>query len=53
MLENVEAIFGLHVSHRVPTSLVASKASPILATCGFFDVVISGKGVMQPFPNTP
>ena len=44
MLEKVEAIFGLHVSHLMLVGSVASKSGPVLAACGFFDAVISGKG---------
>ena len=44
MLENVEAIFGLHVSHHVLAGLVASRSSLVLVACGCFDVVISRKG---------
>ena len=51
MLENVEAIFGLHVSNRVPAGSVASSAGPILAACGFFDAVISGKGGHAALPQ--
>ena len=35
MLENVEAIFGLHVSHRVLAESVASRSGLVLAACGF------------------
>ena len=44
MLENIETIFGLHVSNRVLARSVASRSDPVLAACGFFDVLISGKG---------
>ena len=43
MLENVEATFGLHVSHRVLAGLVASRSSLVLVACGCFDAVISRK----------
>ncbi|KAL5982608.1 IAA-amino acid hydrolase ILR1-like 6 [Asimina triloba] len=42
-LENVEAIFAVHVSHEHPTSVVGSRPGPLLAGCGFFHAVISGK----------
>ncbi|KAK3034768.1 hypothetical protein RJ639_032281 [Escallonia herrerae] len=42
-LENVEAIFALHVSHQHPTSVIGSRPGPLLAGCGFFRAVISGK----------
>ena len=44
ILENVEDIFGLHISHDLPIGEVASRAGPILAGSGFFEAVISGKG---------
>ncbi|KAL7167984.1 hypothetical protein ACSBR2_038420 [Camellia fascicularis] len=44
ILENVDAIFGLHVSSRFPIGTVAGKSGPILAGSDFFEVVISGKG---------
>lgn len=42
-LENVEAIFAAHVSHEHPTGIVGSRSGPLLAGCGFFRAVISGK----------
>lgn len=48
-LENVDAIFGLHVSARYPFGAVASRSGPISAASGFFEAVISGKGVMLLF----
>ncbi|KAL7163431.1 hypothetical protein ACSBR2_039524 [Camellia fascicularis] len=43
ILENVDAIFGLHVSSRFPIGTVAGRSGPILAGSGFFEAVISGK----------
>ncbi|XP_042519521.1 IAA-amino acid hydrolase ILR1-like 2 isoform X2 [Macadamia integrifolia] len=43
-LENVEAIFAVHVSHENPTATIGSRPGPLLAGCGFFRAVISGKG---------
>ncbi|KAH6832792.1 IAA-amino acid hydrolase ILR1-like 6 [Perilla frutescens var. hirtella] len=40
-LENVEAIFAMHVSHLLPTSVIGSRSGPLLAGCGFFKAVIS------------
>ncbi|KAF5725321.1 IAA-amino acid hydrolase ILR1-like 6-like [Tripterygium wilfordii] len=40
-LENVEAIFALHVSHERRTGIIGSRPGPILAGCGFFRAVIS------------
>ncbi|KAK9993651.1 hypothetical protein SO802_023354 [Lithocarpus litseifolius] len=42
-LENVEAIFAVHVSHEHPTGIIGSRPGPLLAGCGFFRAVISGK----------
>lgn len=44
ILENVDAIFGLHVSASHPIGSVAARAGPLLAGSGFFEAVISGKG---------
>ena len=44
MLENVEAIFGFHVSHRVHVGSMASRSNPVLAACGFFYAIINWKG---------
>ncbi|PKA49992.1 IAA-amino acid hydrolase ILR1-like 6 [Apostasia shenzhenica] len=41
-LKGVEAIFALHVSHELPTSVIGSKAGPLLAGCGFFKAEIRG-----------
>ncbi|KAL8093980.1 IAA-amino acid hydrolase ILR1-like 4 [Apium graveolens] len=50
-LENVEAIFGLHVSSSHPIGKVASRPGPILAASGFFEAVISGKGGHAAIPQ--
>lgn len=42
-LENVEAIFAAHVSHQHRTGVIASRSGPLLAGCGFFRAVITGK----------
>lgn len=42
-LEDVEAIFAAHVSHEHPTGIIGSRPGPLLAGCGFFRAVISGK----------
>ena len=42
-LEDVEAIFAAHVSHEHPTGIIGSRRGPLLAGCGFFRAVISGK----------
>ncbi|KAL3504195.1 hypothetical protein ACH5RR_034036 [Cinchona calisaya] len=43
VLENVEAIFAAHVSHQHRTGIIGSRPGPLLAGCGFFRAVISGK----------
>ncbi|OVA18982.1 Peptidase M20 [Macleaya cordata] len=42
-LENVEAIFAVHISTEHPTSVIGSRPGPLLAGCGFFRAVITGK----------
>ncbi|KAI9106431.1 hypothetical protein K1719_021959 [Acacia pycnantha] len=42
-LEDVEAIFAVHVSHEHPTGIIGSRPGALLAGCGFFRAVISGK----------
>ncbi|EEF48330.1 IAA-amino acid hydrolase ILR1-like 6 [Ricinus communis] len=42
-LEDVEAIFAVHVSHEHRTAMIGSRPGPLLAGCGFFRAVISGK----------
>ncbi|XVE60315.1 hypothetical protein DITRI_Ditri05aG0118800 [Diplodiscus trichospermus] len=42
-LENVEAIFAVHVSHEHSTGIIGSRPGPLLAGCGFFRAVISGR----------
>nr|GMC76049.1 IAA-amino acid hydrolase ILR1-like 4 [Ipomoea batatas] len=44
VLENVEAIFALHVKPELRLGEVASRPGPFLAGSGFFEAVISGKG---------
>ncbi|KAK8969302.1 IAA-amino acid hydrolase ILR1-like 6 [Platanthera guangdongensis] len=44
-LRDVEAIFAVHVSHEHPTSVIGSKAGPLLAGCGFFRAVIQGRQI--------
>ncbi|KAJ6706465.1 IAA-AMINO ACID HYDROLASE ILR1-LIKE 4 [Salix purpurea] len=50
-LENVNAIFGLHVANKLPLGEVASRAGPLLAGSGFFEAVISGKGGHAAIPQ--
>ncbi|KAM4111020.1 hypothetical protein ACJW30_05G036100 [Castanea mollissima] len=51
VLENVNAIFGLHVSSNLAVGEVHSKAGPIGAGFGFFEAVISGKGGHAAIPQ--
>ncbi|KAH1048125.1 hypothetical protein J1N35_038909 [Gossypium stocksii] len=51
VLDNVDAIFGLHVVHNAPIGTVASKPGPLLAGSGLFDAVISGKGGHAAIPQ--
>ncbi|XP_041013862.1 IAA-amino acid hydrolase ILR1-like 1 [Juglans microcarpa x Juglans regia] len=44
VLENVEAIFGLHIVPRYPTGVAASRPGEFLAGCGSFKAKITGKG---------
>ncbi|XP_048129988.1 IAA-amino acid hydrolase ILR1-like 4 [Rhodamnia argentea] len=50
-LENVDAIFGLHVAPHLPVGVVASRPGPLLAGSGFFEAVISGKGGHAAIPQ--
>lgn len=51
ILENVDAIFGLHVSSRYPLGIVATRSGPVLAASGFFEVKVSGKGGHAAIPQ--
>ncbi|KAF9677930.1 hypothetical protein SADUNF_Sadunf08G0159100 [Salix dunnii] len=44
VLDNVDAIFGVHVVHLYPTGVVASRPGEFLAGCGSFKAEIIGKG---------
>ncbi|KAF5183314.1 N-acetyldiaminopimelate deacetylase [Thalictrum thalictroides] len=50
-LENVDAIFGLHVSTDTPIGTVTSRPGPLLAGSGFFEAIISGKGGHAAIPQ--
>lgn len=43
-LEDVEAIFAVHISHLLQTSVIGSRSGPLLAGCGFFKAVITSNG---------
>ncbi|XP_077210653.1 IAA-amino acid hydrolase ILR1-like 4 [Tasmannia lanceolata] len=51
VLENVDAIFGLHVSSDLPIGVVASRPGPVMAGSGMFEAVISGKGGHAAIPQ--
>ncbi|KAF7843447.1 IAA-amino acid hydrolase ILR1-like 4 [Senna tora] len=50
-LENVTAIFGLHITPTLAIGEVASRSGPLLAGSGFFEAVISGKGGHAAIPQ--
>ncbi|KFK27232.1 hypothetical protein AALP_AA8G354700 [Arabis alpina] len=50
-LKNVEAIFGIHLSNRIPFGKAATRAGPILAGAGSFEAVITGKGGHAAIPQ--
>lgn len=50
-LENVEAIFALHVNSGLPVGQVSSRPGPLLAGSGFFEAVINGKGGHAAIPH--
>ncbi|KAL0326164.1 UNVERIFIED_CONTAM: IAA-amino acid hydrolase ILR1-like 6 [Sesamum radiatum] len=42
-LEDIEAIFAVHISHLLPTAVIGSRSGPLLAGCGFFKAVITSE----------
>ncbi|GAB4850396.1 IAA-amino acid hydrolase ILR1-like 4 [Ancistrocladus abbreviatus] len=50
-LENIEAIFGLHVRSDLPVGQVSSRSGPLLAGVGCFEAVITGKGGHAAIPH--
>ncbi|KAK9066105.1 hypothetical protein SSX86_015507 [Deinandra increscens subsp. villosa] len=50
-LENVKAIFGLHVSPQQPLGQVFSRSGTLLAGSGVFEAVIAGKGGHAAIPQ--
>ncbi|KAK8351382.1 hypothetical protein V6Z11_A05G029000 [Gossypium hirsutum] len=50
-VDNVDAIFALHVSIKFPIGVVASRPGPILAASSFFEAVINGKGGHAALPQ--
>ncbi|KAK8617340.1 hypothetical protein V6N13_080257 [Hibiscus sabdariffa] len=51
VLENVEAIFGLHLVYEYPTGVVATRPKEFLAGCGGFKATIRGKGGHAAIPQ--
>ncbi|CAK7332777.1 unnamed protein product [Dovyalis caffra] len=51
VLDNIDAIFGLHTVHRYPTGVVASRPGEFLAGCGSFKAKIIGKGGHAAIPQ--
>ncbi|ASJ08859.1 peptidase M20 [Thermococcus siculi] len=43
-LEGVDAIFGFHVWHELPSGIIGIRDGPFLAGAGFFEAKIQGKG---------
>lgn len=43
-LDNINAIFGLHVWPSFPTGVIASSPGPVMAGAGMFSATIQGKG---------
>ncbi|XWS69974.1 hypothetical protein CRYUN_Cryun03dG0009500 [Craigia yunnanensis] len=57
VLENVDAIFGLHVSARYPIGVVTSRPGPISAASSFFEAVVTigkfqGGGAFNVIPDS-
>ncbi|KAG0455135.1 hypothetical protein HPP92_024427 [Vanilla planifolia] len=50
-VDNVDAIFGLHVATDVPIGMVSSRTGAIMAGSGFFEAIISGKGGHAAIPQ--
>uniref|UniRef100_A0A1J3JK84 IAA-amino acid hydrolase ILR1-like 2 n=1 Tax=Noccaea caerulescens TaxID=107243 RepID=A0A1J3JK84_NOCCA len=50
-LKHVDAIFGIHLTNRIPLGKAASLAGPILAGAGAFEAVITGKGGHAAIPQ--
>lgn len=50
-LGEAEAIFGIHVTHAQPTGVVGTRPGPLLAGCGFFKAVITGRGGHAALPQ--
>ncbi|XP_022985573.1 IAA-amino acid hydrolase ILR1-like 1 [Cucurbita maxima] len=51
VLDGVETILGLHVMHRYPVGVVASRPGEFLAGCGSFKAKIKGRGGHAAIPH--
>ncbi|CAN4094455.1 unnamed protein product [Withania somnifera] len=51
ILDNVDAIFGLHISAMYPIGTVTASSGTIMASSGFFEAVINGKGGHAAIPQ--
>jgi len=51
VLENISAIFGLHITPTFPIGEVAARAGPIFAGSGFFEATINGRGGHAAIPQ--
>ncbi|KAG4961505.1 hypothetical protein JHK87_038138 [Glycine soja] len=51
VLENISAIFGLHIAPTYPIGEVASRSGPIFAGSGFFEATINGRGGHAAIPQ--
>ncbi|KAG8100190.1 hypothetical protein GUJ93_ZPchr0013g36111 [Zizania palustris] len=51
VLDDVSAIFGMHVDPALPVGVVASRPGPFAATSGRFLATITGKGGHAAFPH--
>uniref|UniRef100_A0ACD5XL61 Uncharacterized protein n=1 Tax=Avena sativa TaxID=4498 RepID=A0ACD5XL61_AVESA len=50
-VENIEAMFGIHIFDSVPIGVLASRPGPVMAGSGFFEAVVSGKGGHAALPH--
>uniref|UniRef100_A0ACD5X9X2 Uncharacterized protein n=1 Tax=Avena sativa TaxID=4498 RepID=A0ACD5X9X2_AVESA len=50
-VENIEAMFGIHILDSVPIGVLASRPGPVMAGSGFFEAVVSGKGGHAALPH--
>lgn len=51
VLNNIEAIFGMHAVHKYPIGTVATRPGEFLAGCGSFKATIRGTGGHAAFPQ--